>query len=153
MQFINWELSDVVPKTEMPLSEGEHILFVEGASYNPDENIYNIRFKSLTNDEEVSTLKFYLRTQDNTAYNNAVVGTLNSFTHAVAGEETKGILAPGDVEHMLVKADVKLSKPKEYNGEMRQYPVIYDFKPVTRAEYEIAKDSGYEVKVQYLSSE
>ena len=153
MQFINWELSNVVPKTEIPLGEGEHILFIESASYNPDENIYYIRFASLTNDEEVSTLKFFLRTQDNTAYNNAVVGTLNSLTHAVAGNDINGILAPADYEHMLVKATVKLSKPKEYNGEMRQYPSIYEFKPVTRAEYEIAKDSGYEVKVQYFVGE
>lgn len=152
MVFTDWELSKVVPKADIPLSEGEHILFIEGASYNPDDCVYNIRFQSLSKDE-VSTLKFFVRSSDNTSYNNVTVGTLNSLTHAVAGNEVNGILAPCDIEHMLVKADVKLSKPKEYNGEMRQYPSIYEFKPVTRAEYEIAKDSGYEVKVQYFVGE
>lgn len=153
MQFTNWELSNVEPKTEIPLSEGDHTLFIESASFNPDEQIYYIRFASLTNEEECSTLKFFLRTQDNTAYNNAVVGTLNTLTKAIGGPEMKGILAPCDIEHMLVKATVKLSKPKEYNGEVKQFPVIYEFKPVTRAEYEFAKEDGYEVRIQYFVGE
>lgn len=150
LKIETWELSNLVPKEDIPLSEGEHTLYIESASFNPDEQIYSIRFVSLTNENEVSTLKYYLKTQDNTAYSNTTVGTLNSLTRAVAGPDKSGILSPTTLIQCLVKADVKMSKPKEYNGVTRQFPGIYEFKPVSATEYEIAKSYGYELKDQYV---
>lgn len=151
LKIETWELSDLVEKENVPLSEGEHILYIENASYLPDEGIYTILFDSLTNEGESSALKFYMRSRDGMTYNNATVGTLNSLTRAVAGPNAKGVLSPNTLTNCLVKADVKLSKPKEYAGEMRQYPAIYDFKPVQTTEYEISKSYGYELKDQYTA--
>lgn len=142
MATIQWELSKLVPKEKVPLSEGEHILYIADAMYLPDECIYSIQFVSMSVDGESSTLKFYLKSKLSMDWNNATVGTMNSLTKAIDGPTEEGILAPGDLKGKVVKADVKLSKPREYNGEMRQYPNIYDFKPVSTMEYEMVKNAG-----------
>ena len=46
MATIQWEFSNLVPEDEIPLSEGEHVLYIEEASYNPESVIYSIKFKS-----------------------------------------------------------------------------------------------------------
>ena len=128
-----WELSTVTATStadRSPLSPGIHHLYIESASFNPETGQYALTLSSLDRDDEVSTVKYFVFSKDGTL-NNRAVGTLNSLTEAILGRR-EGILIPKDVTHGVVLAEVKLSKPKEYNGEMRQYPQIYEFSPVTR---------------------
>lgn len=149
MATVNWDFSNLVPNEDAPLSEGLHTLYIESASMHPIDFIYSIKFRSLTKDKESSVLKFYLKTKDSADFNNATVGTLNSLTRAIDGPSGKGILASDDLVKRVVKAEVKLSKPKEYGGEMRQYPAIYEFKPVEKTELDIASQIGYELNDRY----
>lgn len=153
MATIQWEFSNLVPEEEIPLSEGEHVLYIEEASYNPETVIYSIKFKSMTVENESSVLKFYMKSKDSLSFNKATVGTLNSLTKSIDGPNGKGVLAPTDVVHRLVKAEVKMSKPKEYGGELRQYPGIYEFKPVDKSTYDMMALSGIELENQYTEGE
>lgn len=158
MQFkmTDWDLSNYEVKDLPPLSEGEHLLYIESAMYLPEVDQtdtpinmkFVITFKSLTK-EESSKLTFNL--MRNKEPSTVVYGTLNSLKHALAGPESgKGILSPADMERHIVKATVKMSKPwKGNDGVERISPNIYHFDPVTIEEYEIA-DACEDVQPQYV---
>ena len=139
-EITQWELSSLTATGEgTPLTPGIHHLYVEDAMYNPENGQYSLTLSSLDRDGERSSLRWYVYNQDGTV-NNRSVGTLNTLTEALTGVR-KGVLLPKDVMHGLVLAEVKLSKPKEYNGEMRQYPQVYEFSAVTRSYLDAAADA------------
>ena len=141
-----WEMSDIEINDLPDLTEGEHILYIEKAMYLPDDidptteqaktRKFTFTFRSITKDER-STMNFNLT--KNGVDNAKIYGTLNSLKHALRGEDSgKGILAPQNMEKGVVKATVKC-KPWEGNdGQVRIYPNIYHFEPVTIDEYELA---------------
>lgn len=142
LKIIEWELDNMEVKTLPELSEGEHTLYIEEASYLPDEvyQKYTFTFRSMTKDER-STITFFL--SKNGIVSETTYGVLNSMKHALAGPDSgKGILSPPTVLHGLVKATVKMSKPYKGNdGQERIYRNIYHFEPVSESEYEIISAS------------
>lgn len=146
-QLTEWEFSSTVAKADTPLSAGTHHLYIEEAQYLPDNMTYTIRVRSLDTDE-VSAVKYFIQNTD-LSINNRAVGTLNTLKKALFGV-ADGIAAPPDIIHGIVMAEVVMSKPKVYNGEMRQYPQIYEYKPVPRTYYETVAESGLELIEQYV---
>ena len=142
LKIVEWELDDLEVKTLPELSEGEHTLYIEEASYLPDEvyQKYTFTFRSMTKDER-STITFFL--SKNGIVSETTYGVLNSMKHALAGPDSgKGILSPPTVLHGLVKATVKMSKPYKGNdGQERIYRNIYHFEPVSESDYEIISAS------------
>lgn len=142
LKIVEWELDNLEVKTLPELSEGEHTLYIEEASYLPDEvyQKYTFTFRSMTKDER-STITFFL--SKNGIVSETTYGVLNSMKHALAGPDSgKGILSPPTVLHGLVKATVKMSKPYKGNdGQERIYRNIYHFEPVSESEYEIISAS------------
>lgn len=142
LKIIEWELDNLEVKALPELSEGDHILYIEEASYLPDDvyQRFTFTFRSMTKDER-STISFFL--SKNGIINENTYGTLNSMKHALAGPNSgKGILSPPTVLHGLVKATVKLSKPYKGNdGQERVYRNIYHFEPVSESDYEIISAS------------
>lgn len=155
MKITDWELSNIEPVEEVPLSQNEHLLYIENATIIPvpettQPNIMKIKFKSLSKDGEGSLLSFFLRTKDGMDYNRQVIGTLNTLKRALRGPEyTKGILLPDDMLHGVVKANVVLSNPREYNGEVRQFPNIYEFRPISKFELDTIASLGFQTQEQY----
>ena len=142
LKIIEWELDNLEYKTLPELSEGEHILYIEEASYLPDDvyQRFTFTFRSMTKDER-STISFFL--SKNGIISENTYGVLNSMKHALAGPKSgKGSLSPPTVLHGLVKATVKLSKPYKGNdGQERVYRNIYHFEPVSESDYEIISAS------------
>ena len=142
LKIIEWELDNLEVKALPELSEGDHILKIEEASYLPYDvyQRFTFTFRSMTKDER-STVSFFL--SKNGIINESTYGTLNSMKHALAGPNSgKGILSPPTVLHGLVKATVKLSKPfKGNDGQERVYRNIYHFEPVSESDYEIISAS------------
>ena len=156
LKMTDWELSDFEAKELPPLSEGEHLLYIQSAMYLPDidqdgspvNQKFTITFKSLTKDES-SKLTFTL--MKNREINRNTYGTLNSLKHALAGPDSgKGILSPGNMEKHVVRATVKMGKPWTGNdGVERVSPNIYHFEPVTMEDYDIAS-ACESVEEQYV---
>ena len=156
LKMTDWDLSEFEVKDLPPLSEGEHLLYIESAMYLPEVDQYDnpinmkfvITFKSLTK-EESSKLTFNL--MRNKEPSKTVYGTLNSLKHALAGPDSgKGILSPNNMEKHVVRATVKMGKPwKGNDGVERITPNIYHFEPVSLEDYEIA-GACEDVEQQYV---
>ena len=159
LKMTEWELSNFEVKELPPLSEGEHLLYIQSAMYLPEldkddcpvNQKFVITFKSLTK-EESSKLTFNL--MRNREVNRTTYGTLNSLKHALAGPESgKGLLSPGDMMKGVVRATVKIGKPWiGSDGVERTTPNIYHFEPVTMEDYDIAS-ACEDVKDQYVKEE
>lgn len=138
LKIVEWEMDDFEVKELPPLSEGEHILYIESASYLPDDvsQKFTFTFRSMTKDER-STMSFTL--SKNGVVNEKIYNVLNSMKHALAGPDSgKGILSPPTVTHGLVKATVKMGKPWVGNdGQTRVSPGIWHFDPISIGDYEI----------------
>lgn len=152
MQFkmTNWDLSNIVVEQDVPLSEGEHTLYIERANYDSNTTTMSIKFRSLSKEGEASMLSYTVF--DNKGEPNKYsIGTLNSLKHALAGPDSgDGILFAGDIIHGVVKATVKMSKPyTKQDGSTVTYPNIYHFEPVTSEEYELIKMSEETIE-QYV---
>lgn len=154
---LDWELGDIEINELPELSDGEHILYIEKAMYLPDDidkdteqaktRRFTLILRSISKDER-STMNFNLT--KNGVDNPKIYGTLNSLKHALRGPDSgKGILAPPNMEKGVVKATVKCKPWEANNGEVRIYPNIYHFDPVTIDEYELAS-AVVETVAQYV---
>ena len=136
LKMTEWDFSNikVVEKQYEPLSEGKHILYIDSATYDPEDVKMRIRFRSLTTDE-ASTFTYNIF-RDNEPNNKAI-----------------GILMDCDIVHGIVKANVKMGKPwVNKEGVTVVSPQIWHFEPVTQDEYDLVKESE-EVIEQYTMKE
>ena len=60
MQFkmTNWDLSNIVVEQDVPLSEGNHTLYIERANYDSNTTTMSIKFRSLSKEGESSMLSY-----------------------------------------------------------------------------------------------
>jgi hypothetical protein len=123
-----WEFSNVVDATTIPVQEGAQYLSITDVIYRADQDEYTLYVKSLQNDAEF-TLRYWLTARDQGGAlipNSKSRGTLVSLGIALAGEPI-GIPNPVDIIGGVVLADVTLSKP---NDKGAQYPRVYSFQAV-----------------------
>ena len=137
-----WLLSSMVAKTTAPLCEGNHTLQIAEASFKDDENYYSVTLKSLDNEDEQSTLRYYIIKKDGTR-NEQAIGTLNKLGYCIYGVEA-GIPNPSDIVNGIVRG---FAKHTVYEG--KEYVNIYEYNPVDRKTLEIAKESGIPTLDQY----
>lgn len=140
-----WILSGMVAKATVPLCEGNHTLQITEASFKDDENYYSLTLKSLDEEDEQSTLRYYIIKKDGTR-NEQAIGTLNKLGHCIFGlpEDQVGIPNPEDIVNGIVRGFVKHTV---YEG--KEYVNIYEYNPVDKKTLEIAKESGIIVLDQY----
>lgn len=140
-----WILSGMVAKATVPLCEGNHTLQITEASFKEDENYYSLTLKSLDEEDEQSTLRYYIIKKDGTR-NEQAIGTLNKLGHCIFGlpEDQVGIPNPEDIVNGIVRGFVKHTV---YEG--KEYVNIYEYNPVDKKTLEIAKESGIIVLDQY----
>lgn len=123
-----WEYSNVVDNTQIPVQSGHQYLFIKDARYNKDDTEFILTVQSLSNEAEF-TLRYWLTARDQ---NGAIVpnskarGTLVSLGTALAGEPI-GIPNPVDIVGGVVLAEIVMSKP---NDKGATYPRVYAFQPV-----------------------
>lgn len=140
-----WILSGMVAKAAVPLCEGNHTLQITEASFKDDENYYSLTLKSLDEEDEQSTLRYYIIKKDGTR-NEQAIGTLNKLGHCIFGlpEDQVGIPNPEDIVNGIVRGFVKHTV---YEG--KEYVNIYEYNPVDKKTLEIAKESGIPTLDQY----
>lgn len=140
-----WILSSMVAKATVPLCEGNHTLQITEASFKDDENYYSLTLKSLDEEDEQSTLRYYIIKKDGTR-NEQAIGTLNKLGHCIFGlpEDQVGIPNPEDIVNGIVRGFVKHNV---YEG--KEFVNIYEYTPVDKKTLEIAKESGITVLDQY----
>lgn len=140
-----WILSGMVAKATVPLCEGNHTLQITEASFKDDENYYSLTLKSLDEEDEQSTLRYYIIKKDGTR-NEQAIGTLNKLGHCIFGlpEDQVGIPNPEDIVNGIVRGFVKHTV---YEG--KEYVNIYEYNPVDKKTLEIAKESGIPTLDQY----
>ena len=137
-----WILSSMVAKTTVPLCEGNHTLQITEASFKDDENYYTVTLKSLDEEDEQSTLRYYIIKKDGTR-NEQAIGTLNKLGYCIYGVEA-GIPNPEDIVNGIVRG---FAKHNVYEG--KEFVNIYEYTPVDKKTLEIAKESGITVLDQY----
>lgn len=137
-----WLLSNMVAKTIVPLCEGNHTLQITEASFKEDEDYYTITVKSLDEEDEQSTLRYYIIKKDGTR-NEQAIGTLNKLGYCIYGVEA-GIPNPVDIVNGIVRG---FAKHTVYEG--KEYVNIYEYNPVDKKTLEIAKESGIPTLDQY----
>lgn len=137
-----WILSGMVAKTTVPLCEGNHTLQITEASFKDDENYYTVTLKSLDEEDEQSTLRYYILKKDGTR-NEQAIGTLNKLGYCIYGVEA-GIPNPEDIVNGIVRG---FAKHTVYEG--KEYVNIYEYNPVDKKTLEIAKESGIPTLDQY----
>lgn len=140
-----WILSGMVAKATVPLCEGNHTLQITEASFKEDENYYSLTLKSLDEEDEQSTLRYYIIKKDGTR-NEQAIGTLNKLGHCIFGlpEDQVGIPNPEDIVNGIVRG---FAKHTVYEG--KEYVNIYEYNPVDKKTLEIAKESGIPTLDQY----
>lgn len=140
-----WLLSSMVAKTTVPLCEGNHTLQIVDAAFKDDENYYSVTLKSLDEEDEQSTIRYYIVKKDGTR-NEQAIGTLNKLGYCIFGlpEDKVGIPKPEDIKNGIVRGFVKHA-----NYEGKEYVNIYEYNPVDRKTLEIAKESGIPTLDQY----
>jgi hypothetical protein len=124
----DWEYSDVVDNTQIPVSPGPQYLFIRDARFNKEDTEFTMTVQSLTNDAEFN-LRYWLTSRDQNGAiipNSKARGTLISLGTALAGEPI-GIPNPVDIVGGVVLAEVTMSKP---NDKGNTYPRVYSFQPV-----------------------
>lgn len=127
-QKTDWQYSDVIDPTQIPVEEGAQYLLILDAIYNEESDEYTLSVKSLTNDAEFN-LRYWLTTRDQNGAllpNSKSRGTLVSLGVALAGEPI-GIPNPVDIKGGVVQANVTMGKP---NAKGVQYPRVYTFQAV-----------------------
>lgn len=137
-----WILSSMVAKTTVPLCEGNHTLQITEASFKDDENYYTVTLKSLDEEDEQSTLRYYILKKDGTR-NEQAIGTLNKLGYCIYGVEA-GIPNPEDIVNGIVRG---FAKHNVYEG--KEFVNIYEYNPVDKKTLEIAKESGIPTLDQY----
>ena len=126
-----WELSDddcTVDETTV-MSPGVKYLYINDASFDPDDAKYTVKVCNAEDSKERATLTYWLNSMDqngNIIKNTQARGTLHTLGASLAGVDI-GIPAPVDIVGGVVKAEVRLSKPNEKGA---QYPRVYKFEPV-----------------------
>lgn len=127
-----WEYSNEVDKTLIPIETGIRSLSIVDASLDPEANIYKITVDDIETQGEF-ILQYWLDYIDkNTGMksaNKVSRGTLISLGRALFGDEARGIPAPCDITGGVVRAEVKLQKSTSSDTE---YPRVYKFMPATR---------------------
>ena len=143
-KITEWELSDIPDDevegtTQARFSEGLHIVKVIDAAYEDantaetPENVdtYRLTIESVGDDGAKANLRYWVKNKERTAYNENVVGTLNSLGKAVFGSEfTKRIPAPCDIVGAVVGAEIKYGKP---TATGKTYPRVYHWAAVPSA--------------------
>lgn len=127
-QNTQWEFSDVVDVTQIPVEEGVQYLAIRGATYNKETDEYTLTVQSLTNEAEFN-LRYWLTSRDENGAiipNSRARGTLVSLGVALAGAPI-GIPNPVDIVGGVVQANVSFGKP---NAKGVQYPRVYSFQAV-----------------------
>ena len=127
----NWEFSDDDSTIEeiRYMTPGVKYLFIEDATYDPDNAEYRLKVCNAEDNTEKATLIYWLNTADqngNIIKNTQNRGTLHTLGSSLAGMDI-GVPAPVDVIGGVVKGEVKLGKP---NAKGVQYPRVYKFEPV-----------------------
>ena len=125
-----------------PLSEGKHTLQIVDATFKEDENYYSVTLKSLDEEGEQSTLRYYILRKDGTK-NDQAIGTLEKLGYCIYGVEA-GPPNPDDIKNGIVKG---LVKHTVYEG--KEYVNIFEYTPVDKQTFEIAKMSDIPVLDQY----
>lgn len=126
---IKWEMSDDknVPSDFVKVTPGVKDLFIEDASYNPEDSKYSIMVHNVLEPKERFPLNQWLNSLDpetgNIVENGTARGTLHTLGIALAGVDI-GVPAPASIVGAVVRADVKLSKP---NANGAQFPRVYKF--------------------------
>lgn len=146
-----WEYSDVVDATAIPVAEGDQFLSILDAIYRPDDDEYTLYVKSLQNDAEFS-LRYWLTSRDQGGAlipNSKSRGTLVSLGIALAGDAI-GIPNPVDIRGGVVRANVVLSKP---NDKGAQYPRVYSFQAVPEDIAVLSSIDQYYIPNEVLNEE
>lgn len=142
----NWQYSDVVDTTQIPVEEGLQYLFIKDAVFKEDADEYTITVQSLSNEAEFP-LRYWITSRDEGGAiipNSKSRGTLISLGTALAGEPI-GLPNPVDIKGGVVQADVKMSAP---SAKGVCYPRVYYFQAVPE---EIAQ--GFAAIEQYYITE
>ena len=140
----NWILSGMTAKVNTPLVEGIHNLRIVDAKFNDEENYYSVTLASLDEDNQQSTVRYYVLKKDGNV-NDVAVGTLNKLGYCIYGVEA-GIPCPQDIINGVVNAPVKISS---YEG--KSYVSIYDFNPVSRQTLDMVAQAGFPVIDQFTA--
>ena len=141
-----WLLSTMHANVTSPLCEGRHTLQIVDAFFKEDENYYSVTLKSLDEENEQSTLRYYIIKKDGTR-NEQAIGTLEKLGYCIYGVEA-GPPNPDDIKNGIVKGFVKHAV---YEG--KEYVNIYEYDPVDKKTLEIAKESGIPTLDQYSIEE
>lgn len=137
-----WILSTMVAKVTAPLCEGNHTLQITEASFNENENYYSVTMKSLDEEDEQSTLRYYVLKKDGTR-NEQAIGTLNKLGYCIYGVEA-GVPNPADIVNGIVRG---FAKHTVYEG--KEYVNIYEYTPVDKQTLNIVRESGIVTLDQY----
>ena len=130
-KITEWEYSNEVEKSSIPVEEGARFVQIKDASFFPDTKEYHLTVDDLTNGAEF-TLRYWLNGTDkngNITSNAQARGTLISLGKALFGMPV-GIPAPSDVIGGVVVAEVVL---KESPTSGSKFPRVYKFSPATKA--------------------
>lgn len=138
----NWILSSMNAVVTVPLVEGTHNLRIVDAKFNDEENYYSVTLASLDEENQQSTLRYYILKKDGTR-NEPAIGTLNKLGFCIYGQDA-GIPYPQDIINGVVRAPVKYST---YEG--KSYVSIYDYSPVNRQTLDMVAQAGFPVIDQY----
>ena len=142
-KITEWEYSNEVEKSSIPIEEGARFVKIKDAVFEPDKKEYYLTMEDLTNGATIN-LRYWLNGTDkngNITSNTQARGTLISLGKALFGQAL-GIPAPVDVIGGVVIAEVVL---KASTTSDAKYPRVYKFSPATE---EVV--SGYSDIEQYF---
>lgn len=146
IQPTKWQFSEMVAKTDTPLSAGWHVLRIESAKMVSEEtsDYYSVTLRDIESPEQCTVFRYYLLKKDGTR-NESAIGTLNKLGYCIYGV-VAGIPNPVDIVNGIVKGDVKLT-PNEEKGTV--FRSIYDFQPIDALTLRIASEVGTTID-QYI---
>lgn len=124
-----WEFSNEVDQTQIPVDEGDAYLFITNARFDEEQGIYTLDVEHLNTSAQFS-LRYYLYQTDennNRSLNPQTKGTLISLGMALAGTQI-GIPNPCDVIGGVVSAYIWLKT----SSKGKVYPKVYRFDPVNK---------------------
>lgn len=124
-----WEYSNEIDQTQIPIEEGLAYLYITNARYDENEGIYSIDFENVQTNAQFN-VRYYLIQRDeygNKSLNPQTKGTLISLGKALAGVQI-GIPKDCDIRGGVVSGYIYMKDSS--NG--RKYPKIYHFEPVNQ---------------------
>lgn len=123
-----WELSNEVV-SKPAIEYGDRYLFIENATYDPNDKLYKLYVVDLVNNASFSLaywLEGWNKERTEKVKNEVYIGTLNTLGEALAGTNI-GIPNPQDIIGGVVMGEIKQSNP---NADGKVFARCYKFSPV-----------------------